>query len=46
MGVLTRRELATDEIAAHACCKLLEDEDPHLRREVLARLGRLMRESR
>eukprot|EP00752_Nemacystus_decipiens_P014731 g13119.t2 len=46
VGVLTRRELATDEIAAQACCNLLEDEDPRLRREVLARLGRLMRESR
>lgn len=46
VGVLTRRELATDEIAAHACCNLLEDADPRLRREVLARLGRLMKESR
>ncbi len=45
VGVLTRRELATDEIAA-AACGLLEDEDPRLRREVLGRLGRLMKESR
>ncbi|CAM9634972.1 unnamed protein product [Ectocarpus fasciculatus] len=45
VGVLTRRELATDEIAAHAC-SLLEDENPCLRREVLIRLGQLMKESR
>ncbi|CAN0408534.1 unnamed protein product, partial [Ectocarpus sp. 12 AP-2014] len=45
VGVLTRRELATDEIAAHAC-SLLEDENPCLRREVLVRLGQLMKESR
>ena len=45
VGVLTRRELATDEIAS-ATCVLLEDEDPRLRREVLGRLGRLMKENR
>ncbi|CAN0042510.1 unnamed protein product [Ectocarpus sp. 6 AP-2014] len=45
VGVLTRKELATDEIAAHAC-SLLEDENPCLRREVLVRLGQLMKESR
>lgn len=43
--VFTRRELATDEIAARAC-RLLEDQNPRLRQEVLRRLGRLMRESR
>ncbi|CAM9942146.1 unnamed protein product, partial [Scytosiphon promiscuus] len=45
VGVLTRRELASDEIAARAC-SLLEDEDPRLRQEVLRRLGLLMKESR
>lgn len=42
---LTRRELATDEIAAHAC-GLLGDENPRLRQKVLRRLGSLMKESR
>lgn len=45
MGVLTRRELATDEIATRVC-GLLEDEDPRLRQEVLRRVGLLMKESR
>ena len=42
---LTRRELATDEIAAHAC-GLLGDENPCLRQKVLRRLGSLMKENR
>ncbi|CAM9730279.1 unnamed protein product, partial [Hapterophycus canaliculatus] len=45
VGVLTRRELATDESAARVC-SLLKDGDPRLRQEVLGRLDLLMKESR
>lgn len=45
MLVLTRGELATDEIASSAC-DLLDDEDPMLRQQILRRLGSLMKESR
>ena len=45
MLVLTRGELANDEIAASAC-DMLDDEDPMLRQRLLRRLGCLMKESR